>query len=420
LAATHSEDTNVVRLMSVHQSKGLEFPIVVVPDLNRVPHGGGGRVHLDARLGPLARPLSTDDEPRAVSGYDLWRFDEKVEEAAEMNRLLYVATTRAADYLILSTGVQTLGEAKSPWMQLLDRRFDLTTGRFLGELPPGQDPPQVKVTTEPPSGKAVATRGPRPDIMALATRMEGITPRANAVRAAVDPLTADLEARRQFSFSRLSGTLHRKYERLDEAATGMSGSPDPRGLGTLVHAALAALTSPNEVDIRELVEHFAEQHLPDAPAAVAEAVAMIERFATSPRARQIAAAQASHAEVEFLLAWPAADDAAGSIALRGYLDRLYQDAEGRWHVLDFKTNRVGPGGVAAVAAAYEMQMYVYALATERILKSSPSSLTLHFLRTGEEYAFAWNDAARARVEQMVNDAMAAATVQPGEPLATPS
>jgi ATP-dependent exoDNAse (exonuclease V) beta subunit len=149
-----------------------------------------------------------------------------------------------------------------------------------------------------------------------------------------------------------------------------------------------------------------------------EASAMIERFAASPRARLLATARASYAEVEFLLAWPAGPQL-GNVALKGYLDRLSQDDTGRWHVLDFKTNQVGAGGVAAVAASYEMQMYVYALAAERILKTPPASLTLHFLRTGDEFTFDWNDAARARVELMVNAAMQAAMTQPNEsPAAT--
>ncbi len=151
LAATHSEDTDVVRLMSVHQSKGLEFPIVFVPDMNRSPHNAPPRVHLDARLGPLARPPRTDDQPCAACGFDLWQYVEKAEEAAEMNRLLYVATTRTADYLVLSSGVDNAVEARSPWMQLLARKFDPASGRFIGHLPPGDRMPEVTVTDrEPP------------------------------------------------------------------------------------------------------------------------------------------------------------------------------------------------------------------------------------------------------------------------------
>jgi RecB family exonuclease len=87
--------------------------------------------------------------------------------------------------------------------------------------------------------------------------------------------------------------------------------------------------------------------------------------------------------------------------LRGFIDRLYQDSAGLWHVLDFKTNRVQQKNVALAASGYEMQMLVYGLATERLLGSPPASLTLHFLRTGAEHAFAWNDDARERVTALV-------------------
>ena len=64
----------------------------------------------------------------ATTGYDLFMAAENDEDLAELSRLLYVATTRAADYLILSAGVEEPGEATGPWMELLARRFDLTTG----------------------------------------------------------------------------------------------------------------------------------------------------------------------------------------------------------------------------------------------------------------------------------------------------
>ena len=69
----------------------------------------------------------------------------------------------------------------------------------------------------------------------------------------------------------------------------------------------------------------------------------------------------------------------GEIVLGGFIDRLHQDTDGRWHILDFKTNDVTRGQLADVAAPYEMQLFVYALAAEQILKTSPASLTLHFL-----------------------------------------
>ncbi len=410
LAATHSEATDVVRLMTVHQSKGLEFPLVVVPDMNRRPFNGADSTHLHERLGPLARTSAEEDGSRAVSGYDLWRFVEKAEEEAESSRLLYVATTRAADYLILSASVKNVGDGSSPWMKLLARRFDLVSGEFRGRDLPFDQRPQVRVTSEPPPEFKARGKSRRTEIAKLAKYLDPAG-RRDATLPAVDSVARDSAASRQFSFSRLSGKLHRKFEHLDEASAQLEG-PDPRQLGTLVHAVLGAWDFTRSGDLAQLVERFAEQHLPDSPGEIAEARNMIERFASSPRAQQLKSAKSAHAEVEFLLPWSIDGSGARGVALRGYLDQLYQDASGAWHILDFKTNRLGPGGAQAAAAEYEMQMYVYGLAAERILHTAPAELTLHFLRTGDEVSFAWNDDARRRVVRIVNDAIRLALSEP--------
>jgi ATP-dependent exoDNAse (exonuclease V) beta subunit len=126
----------------------------------------------------------------------------------------------------------------------------------------------------------------------------------------------------------------------------------------------------------------------------------------SARAADLRAAQARYPELEFLLAWPPDEPAEGGIYLQGFIDCLYQDRQGGWHVLDYKTNKVAPKSLAETAAGYEMQLYVYALAAEQVLGEPPRDLVLHFLRTGEEYVFPWNDDARRRLKELVNRAIA--------------
>ena len=413
LAATHSENTDVVRLMTIHQSKGLEFPIVIVPDVDRPRHHRGAGVHFDARLGPLVRlPAENAKTKGSVGGYELWRFAEKEEEAAELNRLLYVATTRAADYLILSSGVPEMGAVGGPWTELLARRFELASGRFIGRLPDGEPHPKVKVTTEEPpidnSRWAPRRRVDMDKIIGEALRGREIPRRAQRAIGAVAP---NLGARRQYSFSRLAGTLHQDSPAIEMNSDSQS-QIDPRGLGTLVHSVLAMMDFEGAVDCKHLVRLHAKRHLSDDAPEIGEAQEMIERFAASSRARELAAAREGHAEVEFLLGWPLEEGQPHETLIAGFIDRLCQDARGNWHVLDFKTNRVPTSGVADVAALYEMQMLVYGLATERILGAAPASLTLHFLRTGAEHSFAWDDAARARAIRLVSDGIAAAATSP--------
>ena len=68
----------------------------------------------------------------ALTGFDLDRLVAEQEDEDEMARLLYVAATRAADYLILSAGVDDLEKPQGPWMELLATQFELATGKYIG------------------------------------------------------------------------------------------------------------------------------------------------------------------------------------------------------------------------------------------------------------------------------------------------
>ena len=102
-------------------------------------------------------------------------------------------------------------------------------------------------------------------------------------------------------------------------------------------------------------------------------------FSGVARAAGIASAKEVYRELEFLLPWPPEGPRAGGRYLQGFVDCLYCDAGGRWRVVDYKTNRVARERIGTAASAYEMQMLVYALAVERILKCPPAELALCFL-----------------------------------------
>jgi len=413
LAATHPESTDVVRLMTIHQAKGLEFPVAVVPDLDRRTRGLSAAVAFTPELGPAVKSSS------GTGGFELHAWREQEEEQAELVRLLYVATTRAADYLILSSGVRRLGSASGPWTELVGRRFDPLSGKLRVELPAGYKSPKVKVTTERPVSPEPSTGAGRRDLNKLVDKAVQLAEQdAGRVPAYLGPVAADRAARRQYSFSRLSGALH-PHLADDGAADPLepgeaaSGGPrlDPLGLGTLVHAVLAEIDWHQAVDVAARVRRLAPQHLADDEGGLEEPIEMIGRFLDSPRAAQIAAASRVHRELEFLLAWPpgAVADAAAAPGryLQGFIDCLYEDGAGRWHVVDYKTNRVSSSTLEKVAAEYEMQMLVYALAVERILGEPPAELVLSFLRPGLEYEIPWGDAARRRAVELVNQRMAA-------------
>src|SRR5690606_31897385 len=158
-----AEGHDGVRIMTMHAAKGLEFPVVAVPELGRRfgggstapavrlmprPEGGGWLVGLElARLG--APRLALFD---CAAIKELERRDQEAEEL----RLFYVAMTRAKERLILSgQGAPPPKDGIGPLTPVLTRLLDL-----LGiEIETDGPPPAVEAPLFPPAA-------PRPDLEA--------------------------------------------------------------------------------------------------------------------------------------------------------------------------------------------------------------------------------------------------------------
>jgi len=113
-----------VQVMTVHAAKGLEFPIVVLGDAT---YSGGRRspLLLDPDLGVLL-PLK-DEDGTLPTAYRLGRARADDQEAAEADRLLYVAATRAQEMLLISGCINLRGDGTP-------RKMGGWLGRLAGPL----------------------------------------------------------------------------------------------------------------------------------------------------------------------------------------------------------------------------------------------------------------------------------------------
>jgi len=238
------EEAPVVRLMSVHQAKGLEFPVVILPDLSAGRRGGGGLppprggvVGLKPR-DPLTNTLLSTPVAKALAD------QQKAVEQAETARLFYVACTRAVERLtFLQTG-QSQASGWAKWVEELvkpDPAARVISSQSLAQAPAAAQagPAYAWPDYLPPDPGPEAAQGE-----ALAQRVMSpprLTPLENrVVRESVSGLEAWFACPRLYVFTRLlgldTGSLPRKPgQKASEAAPPEF---DPVALGSAVHQLL--------------------------------------------------------------------------------------------------------------------------------------------------------------------------------------
>jgi ATP-dependent exoDNAse (exonuclease V) beta subunit len=109
--------------------------------------------------------------------------------------------------------------------------------------------------------------------------------------------------------------------------------------------------------------------------------------------------------VEFLLPWPPNSVGPAGDYLHGFIDCLYQDPQGRWRLLDYKTSPAPGGDVEQLAKRYELQMLVYSLACEQALDAPLAECVLVALADGAEHCCRWDAASRNEGMNRITGAM---------------
>ena len=399
LAATLPETSDVIRLMTIHQSKGLEFPIVIVADLDRKSPGVSKAPVLHSEWGALVSlPLVQGTVPENYA-FKMQRTLERRADEDETIRLLYVAVTRAADYLILSAGLPYSRKIQSPWMKLLGQHFDLSTGTpavdpylgciSLGTIPPDQIP-QIHVHHDKPTSsfkvmKKQTELKPSQFIQAL----EEGTPAAFPIR--YGQLFPQHGERRHISVSQLE-VIDAELQpngmgwQRDVMAGNSLTSAEATQLGTLTHAVLERL----EPDRPEQTAQILESALFEQPQPIQQKLRplimqQISAWYDSELCQALRSARAHYRELDFLLRWPDSAHQTGyenlekitPITIAGTIDALFQDTDGRWVLLDYKTgSRLAQMTEEQLIEEYEFQLGVYTLAVKQLIGGMPDSIGL--------------------------------------------
>jgi ATP-dependent helicase/nuclease subunit A len=402
-AVVEERDPHAVRLLTVHAAKGLEFPVVFIPECAQIPRPPWPNLLLDHDLGLALKVRGADGERRwGPHGNRICRRKNEREEA-QGRRLLYVAATRARDRVIFSARAPPRnGET---WRGFLSTTFALPEAEGLarviaaGSLAAPPLPARRALVTaldeiahlgeaSPPGPARVAARS-----FVARVAQEGSPPSGPAGAAQgtlVAPVTQLADAMacpERYHLLHEVGLEERPGSRefpavLQDLRDGDEPAHPATERGTLAHRLLelAPLGLPDasarRAALRALLAQEGED--PDAHEAVVEACT---GFLGSPLAQRMARAEAQHLRLHrehpfALRLAPRPGDAPGpALLLRGQLDALLLD-EGAATVIDYKhAERRDPERYAA-------QLDAYALAARALVGDAlPVRSGLVFLRT---------------------------------------
>lgn len=440
---------DAVVLSTIHGAKGLEWPVVILAGLD----SDYARTEVTSRYyapeGALILQIKRDDEdkPLRSAANGALVAAAKMRDEAEGRRLFYVGMTRARERLILTSTYPYLEPRYEP------NRLEKPVRWLAGAL--GVEEPlekgrvqQLGVTTVRVECYSPARVGPMRDAAAreldaaLQAARQAIRagqpvewPLPNGSGDAVDAIVNRLASRaaREDSNRALAVTTVTQLAyffrcplvyyfdlvlQVDENPRGRAkgGSPGERRLsalerGTRVHELLerADFSAAPHAEVARLVSQVDDV----SPDELLKIRGLLQNVLTDPLIERVRSARKTDREYGFFLA-------VGGTTVQGVIDLVFQDAEGRGVVVDYKSNDLsGPGRLATLTELYRPQIELYTLAAKRAGLIEPDEGMLYFLNKAQAVSLPVDAECLEAAEERADDALSriarsAWDTEPGE------
>jgi len=408
--ALDENTSDSVKFMSVHKSKGLEFPVVIL-----INTASGGANNTDSAilsdgLPPGVKCYDPDDmTKKSTLAYESAASSKKFIDSAESLRILYVALTRARERLIMIGSIS--------------RSFDM----------------RVQSWTLPKKAELLFDK-PFLDILcASAVRVLGnnitdevIGENINNVHAEIIPVSslhhdkqkrkdAVLDAIKQATdapFARDAFDIHYKIEKFVPAKTTatalLSGSPvqyemddfgdipdfmrgdvpyDAAAKGTFTHTVMQFIDfAKGDSEIESTIDDLIARNILPEDAKPEIDISAISRFLSSDINKRISASDEVKRELPFVIKVKASDvysdiDSSREILVQGIIDLCFME-DGSWVVVDYKTNRITDKNTPeALVNRYANQLLIYKKALQELTDATVKEAGIYFLSKKEGNAY---------------------------------
>ena len=363
---------DVVRLVTMHASKGLEYPIVALANLGS---RGASRIEpvADRARRRLELRITAQQKQFQTPGFEAAWTAEKAQLDAEELRLLYVAATRARDRLIVP--VSKRGKDKTP-------KLDALTPSLPGPEDPLEAPDGGRVRLDPTLSPApLSDEPPEPTIPDVAAVSAALAERDAWIVADESARSTAREELGVFPATRDEGDVDLSALMLaadDEPLIVGSGPPAPVGEAMHRILELIDLRAPSDVDAT-VDSICALAGLADHAGEVGE---LVRACLDAPVLARLRASASTRSWTEVPYTLRIAEGYA-----TGRIDLVFEEA-GKLVVVDWKSDTVGPAGLEAAAEAHRPQAEAYARALGSTTGLEVSEVVFVFPRAKSEWPLA--------------------------------